>query len=261
MLGFPGIHVRQFRLSNRQLIQQINGICLPSHQPDECGPRLFLRCVQNTRRTQPDPCCWYHGRPKFDPSSGFSSWKSTNLQMNDICRPSHQPDEYGIRPFLVRWVRAQGRSLDTPKMSRATSAFPPKGAPQAINITPLRGGLKPGGSAPWGSRYVQNIRDNRPDPCCWYHGRPKCDPSTGSSWLKSTNLQINSSHNSVQRIYEGWDISINVHTYIRQSPHDFILQNEWKIHLSIFLHKFNDIWLLLHSEYLIQYLFLILPNE
>ena len=25
----------------------------------------------------------------------------------------------------------------------------------------------------------------RSDPYRWYHGRPKCDPSTGSSWLKS----------------------------------------------------------------------------
>ena len=32
------------------------------------------------------------------------------------------------------------------------------------------------------------MRHIRPDPCRWYHGRPKCVPSTGFSWLESSHL-------------------------------------------------------------------------
>ena len=55
-----------------------------------------------------------------------------------ICPPSHQPDEYGTRPFL-RWIQAQGRSPHAPGISKNASdpsAFPLKGAPQAPDDKP-----------------------------------------------------------------------------------------------------------------------------
>ena len=54
----------------------------------------------------------------------FSNLHTSSLY--GICRPSHQPDEYGTRPFL-RWVRTQGRIPDTPnipKNAAGPSAFP-----------------------------------------------------------------------------------------------------------------------------------------
>ena len=50
----------------------------------------------------------------------------------------------------------------------------------------------------------------RPDPCRWYHGRTKCDPSIGFSWLKSIAanclqticLQTTNLKNYLQTIYK-----------------------------------------------------------
>ena len=55
---------------------------------------------------------------------------------------------------------------------------------QVINLTPLRR-VKAWGTPPPPTRLevCPETRHTRPDPCCCYHGRPKCDPSTWSSWF------------------------------------------------------------------------------
>ena len=57
-------------------------------------------------------------------------------------------------------------------MPRAPSAFPLLGRfrLQAINLTPSEGGLKPGGTAPWGQRYIQWWVT--PDRTVWHATRP-----------------------------------------------------------------------------------------
>ena len=49
-----------------------------------------------------------------------------NLLDKLICPPSHQPDEYGTRAFLV-WGQAQGRSQHAPGISK--NALDPVGIP------------------------------------------------------------------------------------------------------------------------------------
>ena len=50
----------------------------------------------------------------------------TEILQNGICRPSHQPDECGTRPFL-KWVWAQGHSPDAPDIPKNASG--PVGIP------------------------------------------------------------------------------------------------------------------------------------
>ena len=53
-----------------------------------------------------------------------------------------------------------------------------------INLTPPRK-VKAWGDGPMRLEMCPETWHTRSDPCRWYHGRPKCVPSTGSSWLKS----------------------------------------------------------------------------
>ena len=55
---------------------------------------------------------------------------SGSLEVISIYLPSHQPDEYGTRPFF-RWVQLQGCSLDTPSI--------PKNASGPVGISLKRG--------------------------------------------------------------------------------------------------------------------------
>ena len=92
-----------------------------------------------------------------------------------ICPPSHQPDEYGTRPFFW-WVQAQGRSPHAPGMVKNT--FDPVGIPL------IRGAakeVKAWGDDPWGQGNLQLPRHTQPDPYPSQHGRPKCDPD---KWRK-----------------------------------------------------------------------------
>ena len=107
---------------------------------------------------------WYWGANDVMPGS------------DGICPPSHQPDEYGTRPFLG-WGQAQGRSLHAPGISKIASD--PVGIPlkkgrhrrRAINPTPPKRVKAWGDGPPWGQRYIQwqDTSDlNRPS----HYGRP-----------------------------------------------------------------------------------------
>ena len=122
-------------------------------------------------------------------SLGYFYWLK---RQNGICRSLHQTDECGKRPFL-RWVLAQGCSSDharhSPKCLGPRWRFSKwaRLKRQAINLASPRR-VRAWGTTPWGSRYVNpETWHTRPDPCRWYHGRPKCVPSTGSSWLRLNN--------------------------------------------------------------------------
>ena len=110
------------------------------------------------------------------------------IEISGVCPPSHQQDECGTRPFL-RWVRAQGRSPEAPGIPKNASGpvgILSKGAPQmpSDKPNPSEAGYSLG-DGPMRLDACSVTRHTRPDPWSWPHGRAKCVPSTGFSWLKS----------------------------------------------------------------------------
>ena len=96
-------------------------ICRKSHHLDECGTKSSLSGSRSRTVTQTRAAV-----PKMPGASQNRAYAPLCLEVIGICLPSHQPDECGTRTFF-RWVRAQGRSPDTPGISKNASA--PVGIP------------------------------------------------------------------------------------------------------------------------------------
>ena len=109
--------------------------------------------------------------------SGATTLNDNLKHVSGIFQLYHQLNECSTRPFL-RWVWAQGHSPVVPKMPWA----PEKGCfrHQAINLTPPRR-----------LEVCPVMWHTWPDPCHWHHGRLKCVPSSGFSWLKSALKHVN----------------------------------------------------------------------
>ena len=127
--------------------------------------------------TQQDPCHWYPSLPKCTSSTGLS---------NQRCLLHSPPNRRVWHKAFLRWVRAPGRSRDTfgiPQNASGPVGNHHKGVHQApaINLAPpMR--FRAWSNGPWGLRYGNLATwHTLPDSCHWYHGRPKCDPSTGLS--------------------------------------------------------------------------------
>ena len=77
------------------------------------------------RRDSPDPIRVVDTTPGWSLPHLLDWYNSTKSQQlfatNDICRKPHQTGECGTRPFL-RWVWMQGRSSDTPGISKSASS-------------------------------------------------------------------------------------------------------------------------------------------
>ena len=93
----------------------------------------------------------------------------------------------GLLPIRARhYPKFPGPRRHSPKKRRPRH--------QAINLTPPRR------VKAWWRRPPEACPvtwHTRPDPCRWHHGQPKCDPSTGSSWLKrncTTGVRTRSRH-------------------------------------------------------------------
>ena len=96
-------------------------------------------------------------------------WHKAFLKVNSGAGPQPRQTQYS--------PKCLGPHGHSPKKSRLRC--------HAINLTPPKR-VKACLDAPLKLEVCPERRHTRPDPCRWYHGPPKRDPSTGFSWLKST---------------------------------------------------------------------------